>query len=49
LIGVLEACSLLSWKSLNGEETVIQRWEIGYYPGRWKNLTKEAFTAHMPN
>ena len=34
-------------ESLNGEETVIQGESESYYPGRWKNLTKEA-SATMP-
>ena len=34
-------------ESLNGEGTVIQWWEFGYYPGRWKDLTKEAFARML--
>jgi len=30
-------------ESPNGGETVIQGESESYYPGRWKNLTKEAF------
>jgi hypothetical protein len=31
-------------ESPNGGETVIQGESESYYPGRWKNLTKEACT-----
>jgi hypothetical protein len=34
-------------ESLNGGETVIQDERESYYPGRWKNLTKEAFTVTL--
>jgi hypothetical protein len=30
-------------ESPNGGETVIRDERESYYPGRWKNLTKEAF------
>jgi hypothetical protein len=29
-------------ESVIGEKTVIQDGREGYYPGRWKDLTKEA-------